>query len=39
LRRVRSSFRRRIHMCQQQDGLQFEHLHWCKVCKKTYWTT
>jgi hypothetical protein len=27
LRRVRSSFRRRIHMCQQQDGLQFEHLH------------
>jgi hypothetical protein len=27
LRRVRFSLRRRIHMYQQQDGHQFEHLH------------
>jgi hypothetical protein len=35
--RVRFSLRR-IHMFQQQDGHQFEHLHWCKVAKP-YWTT
>jgi hypothetical protein len=31
--RVHSSLHHRVHMCQQQDGHQFEHLHWCKVAK------